>query len=57
MKAIARRLQWLETRLSPHEDLTSWRIANVLYGRRRSLAEAAGQPFDDMPPQPGSGPH
>ena len=57
MKAIARRIQRLESRLAPREDLTAWRIANVLYERRRRLAEAAGQSFEDMPPQAGRGPH
>ena len=57
MKAISRRLlQRLEARLSPQEDLRAWRTANVLYDRRRRLAEAAGQPFEDMPPRPGRGP-
>jgi hypothetical protein len=57
MRAIARRVQRLETRISPQRDLTSWRIANVLYERRRRLAEAAGQPFKDLPPQRGTGPY
>jgi hypothetical protein len=57
MRAIARRVQRLETRISPQRDLTSWRIANVLYERRRRLAEAAGKPFEDLPPQRGTGPY
>ena len=57
MRAIARRIQRLETRLSPQEDLASWRIAAVLYERRRQVAEAAGQAFEDMPPKPRGGPY
>jgi hypothetical protein len=56
MRAIARRLRRLENRLAPEADLRPWRIANVLYERRRRLAEAVGQPFEDVPPQPGRGP-
>ncbi len=58
MRAIARRLQRLETRLAPQQDPRPWRIANLLYERRRRLAEAEGQPFKDLPPgRPGDGPH
>jgi hypothetical protein len=57
MRAIARCIQRLETRLAPQENLTSSRIANVLYKRRRRLAEAAGQRFEDPPPHLRSRPH
>ena len=57
MRAIARRLQRLETRLAPQQDPRPWRIANLLYERRRRLAEAEGQPFKDLPPgRPGEVP-
>lgn len=58
MSAIARRIQRLEARFAPQEDLTSWRIANLIYERRRQHAEAEGRPFADLPPErPGKGPH
>jgi hypothetical protein len=38
------------------EYLRSCHIANTLYERRRRLAEAAGEQFEDVPPQPGGGP-
>ncbi len=55
MRAISRRLQRLETRLVPQEDLRPWRIANRLCERRRRLAEVEGQQFEDLPPVPERG--
>jgi hypothetical protein len=50
MKALNRRIHRLEERLAPEADLESWRLANVLYERRRQRVEAAGERFDDPPP-------
>ena len=50
MKAIATRIRRLEARLALQEDLGSWRLANLIYDRRRRRAEAARDPFDDPPP-------
>ena len=57
MRAIARRVQRLETRLALQEDPKAWRIANALYERRRRLAEAQGRPFVAPPPQTQNGPY
>lgn len=58
MRAIARRIRRLEARLALQEDLASWRIANLIYERRRPHAKAEGRPFTDLPPErPGKGPH
>jgi hypothetical protein len=40
----------LEERLAPEPDLKLWEAAMILYERRRQRVEAAGQPFDDLPP-------
>lgn len=57
MNAIGRRIQRLETRLAPQQDPRTWGIANLLYERRRWLAETEGQPFKDLPPErPRDGP-
>src|ERR1035441_1813282 len=55
MKTIARRLRRLEAKLVPQEDLASWRIAIILYERLQRCAQAAGEPFEDLPPAPGAG--
>jgi hypothetical protein len=53
VKALAARIGRLEARLAPQEDLESSRLVNIniLYERRRQRAEAAGEPFDDPPPE------
>ena len=51
MRAITNRICRLEAHLAPHEGLESWRLANVLYERRRRRVEAAGEPFDGAPPE------
>ena len=51
MRAITNRICRLEAHLAPHEGLESWRLANVLYERRRRRVEAAGEPFDGPPPE------
>jgi hypothetical protein len=50
VRAITTRLRRLEQRLTPEPDLKVWETAMVLYERRRRRVEAAGQPFDDLPP-------
>jgi hypothetical protein len=39
-----------EQRLAPEPDLKVWETAMILYERMRQRAEAAGQPFDRLPP-------
>ena len=51
MKALNARICRLEARLTPQADLESWRVANILYERRRRRAEAGGVPFDSPPPE------
>jgi hypothetical protein len=54
MKAVARRIQRLESALTPQVDhaasLRAWEISTTLYRRRRRRAEAEGRPFTDPPP-------
>ena len=54
MKTLVRRLRRIEAELITQEDLASWRIANILYERLRRCAQAAGEPFEDLPPAPGA---
>ena len=50
MRAIANRVRRLEARLAPEVNLTSYRLACILYERRRRRFEFADLPFTDQPP-------
>jgi hypothetical protein len=52
LKAIARRLTWLEDRFVPRETEESRRIRELLRQARERAAKAAieaGQPFEELP--------
>ncbi len=49
MKAIDRRLRWLEERLAPQENEEAGRLVALLRERRRRRAEASGEPFEERP--------
>jgi hypothetical protein len=51
MRAISRRLRRLEDRVAPRPNEEDFRLANILRERLRRLLEAAGEPFDDTPPE------
>jgi hypothetical protein len=50
MRAITAGLRRLEERLTPEPGLKLWEAAMILYERRRRRVEAAGQPFNSLPP-------
>ena len=52
MRAIASRIKKLEVRLRPQPNLNSYRLACILYERRRRRLEAAGVLFTLEPPVP-----
>jgi hypothetical protein len=52
MNALTRRIGRLEAKLVPEEDLATLRTAEILRECFRSLAEASGQPFEELPPAP-----
>ena len=52
MRAIKKRLQRLEDRLSPESDPEVHRIVNAIYQRRRRRLEAEGVPIEDLPLPP-----
>ena len=52
MRAITRRIQRLEGRLSPQPDAEVHRIVNAIYQRRRRRLEAEGVPIEDLPLPP-----
>lgn len=56
MKALARRIQRLQSQLSVQPDLNEYRALCTLYERRRWRFEAAGLPFDEPPPEMRIGP-
>ena len=56
MRAIARRIQRLEGRFSPQQDIADYQACCILYERRRRRFEREGRPFDEPPPEPHVGP-
>ena len=52
MKAIARRLTWLEDRFVPRETEESRRIRELLRQARERAAKDTGQPYQKPPPLP-----
>ena len=51
MRAINRRLRKLEDKVARRPSERDFRLVNLLRKRRRRRLEAAGQPFDDTPPE------
>ena len=56
MRAIAKRIERLEGRFSPREDLADYQARCMLYERRRRRFAAEGVPFLEPPPEPHVGP-
>jgi len=52
MKALTNRIQRLEARLAPQPDMEAYRLAQILYERRRRRMEREGVPSDELPEFP-----
>ena len=52
MKALTNRIQRLEARLTPQPDMEAYRLAQILYERRRRRMEREGVPTDELPEFP-----